>query len=89
MFGFCDAWFVFEEGFGGDMDYEAGPVACTVDYVDEDGGAPGRSGSVIARSGRSGIESGSHLLSGFDVDPAVDPHHLPLPAETQRLEIPD
>ncbi|MDF2730036.1 MAG: hypothetical protein K0T01_1823, partial [Acidimicrobiia bacterium] len=24
MFGFCDAWFVFEEGFGGDMDYEAG-----------------------------------------------------------------
>ncbi len=89
MFGFGKSWFVFEQGFGGDMDDEAGSVAGSVDDVDKNGGAPGRSGSVIARSGRPGIESGSHLLSGFDVDPAVDSHHLPLPAETQRLEVPD
>ena len=89
MFGFCDAGFVFDQGVGGDMDDETGSVACSVDDVDEDGGAPGRSGPVIARYGRSGIESGSHLLPGFDVDPAVDPHHLPLAAETERLEVPD
>ena len=89
MFGFCDAGLVFDQGFGGDMDDETGSVACSVDDVDEEGGTPGRSGSVIAGGGRPGIESGSHLLPGFDVDPAVDPHHLPFPSETQRLEVPD
>ena len=81
MFSFGDSGFGFEESFGGDMDDETGPVARPVEDVDQHVGSSGRDRSVVTGVGRAGFESGSHLLTGFDVDPTIDPHHLPVPAK--------
>jgi hypothetical protein len=61
------------------VDDEVGPVGCTVEDVDEDIGAPGRRGATIPFGGRTRFETGPKSLPGFDIEPAVDPNHLPFP----------
>ena len=59
MFGFGEAWFVFEQGFGGDMDDEAGSVAVLRSTMSRRRSAR-RAGSdrVSSGEGGPGIESG-------------------------------
>jgi hypothetical protein len=71
------------------MDDETGPITGSVQDVDQDVGASCWSRPVITGCRGSGFESRSHLLSGFDVDPAVDPHHVVITPEIQCSGLPD
>ena len=89
MFGFCESWFVFEEGFGGDMDDEAGSVSVRFDHFEEEVGPSGGNIAGVTREGGTGFESGGELFAGFDVHPSVDPHHPLFPSQIQGSHLPN
>ena len=57
-FGFGDAGFGVEEGFGGDMDDETGPVGVRFDHFEEEVGSSGGNIAGVTGKGRTGVESG-------------------------------
>ena len=88
MFGFGDPGFGFEQGFGRDVDDETGAVGVRVDHFEEEVGPSGGNVASVTGEWGTGVESGGELFAGFDVHPAVDPHHPLFPSEIQGSHLP-
>lgn len=84
-----DTGLTFEQGLGRDMDDETGPPGAAFDHLHEEVGPSGCVGSCVIRARGTWVESGCKSFPGFNVDPAVDPHHVVITPEIQCSGLPD
>ena len=69
------------------MNGETRPAGAGFDHLQEEVSPSGCVGSRVVRN--RGPGSSSRSLTGFDVDPTVDPHHVVITQEIQCSGLPD